>query len=200
MRPYLLLASVLALPAMAADNAYVQQGGKLGQDQGLAFSFFAGYTGGGDSFVVDNYSGGSEKVRFGSRYHLGLGAQWEKDSFGAAFNVGYQFNNDGDLNLKRYTLELLPFYQMGRHKFSVGPSWHFDVKSDIKLDGNHEKFKFKDALGAIVQYDYQLDQHNWVGVRYQWVEYELDKYNGVSMPGGTKGDGNQWGFYYRSVF
>ncbi|EKE75469.1 hypothetical protein [Gallaecimonas xiamenensis] len=204
MRPYLLLASVLAFGAQA-DNPYIQNQDKLGGDDGLAFSLFAGYTHGGDNFVAVNYTNGTkENFRFGNRYHLGLGGLWENGTWGAAFNLGYHFNfadgTNGEIELERYTAEFLPYYRWDRHKFLLGPSWHFDVKADIDIDGVHEKFDFDDALGWIVEYNYQITQHNWVGVRYQWVEYDLEKYNGIAVPSGLSGDGDHWGVYYRVVF
>ncbi|WP_115719266.1 hypothetical protein [Gallaecimonas mangrovi] len=222
MKACLLLIAALSFSALAqADNPYLDTQGKFKASDGLAFTFFAGYTDGGDNLMRINYTDGTyENFRLGNRFHLGVGGLWENGQFGTALNLGYMFNfaddnDDNEIKLERYTLELLPYYRHGRHKFSVGATWHFKIQSKLDTalvvtndDGStsneplHLETKFKDALGAVVQYDYQVTQHNWLGFRYVWINYDLDSVsvNHVAAQASGSTDANHYGIFYRVVF
>lgn len=219
MKPCLLLAAVLSLPTFAQDNPYIDNSDPtLGQSDGLAFTLFGGYTQGGDNFITINYTDDTrEHFRMGNRFHIGVGALWEGENFGTALNLGYHFNfadgTNGKVDFERYTVELLPYYRYGRHKFSVGAAWHLGVRGKLDVtdtvdngdgttseENTHVRVDFDDAIGAIIQYDYQITHHNWVSLRYEWIDYDVDKVNGVDLGTGLSGDGDHFGIYYRVVF
>jgi hypothetical protein len=63
--------------------------------------------------------------------------------------------------------------------------------------------KFDDALGWLVEYDYSFS--GWenggfvLGVRYLWIDYEVDKVNSFSASGGEV-DGNHVGIHINYMF
>ncbi|WP_341501740.1 hypothetical protein [Gallaecimonas sp. GXIMD4217] len=202
-------ATLLAAPALA-DNPYLKtDADKWQADPGFSFTLFGGFTTGGDKIAEISFTDGTtDSVRFGGRYHFGIGGVYEvPDSrwlFGA--NLGYHVNwaddADNEVTIKRYTLEAIPYYRLGRHLLGAGISWHFG--GEVEVDEQTDIFGFKEAkmddeIGFLVEYNYQLYRHGWVGFRYQIVDYDIDEVDGVGIPA-VNFDADHWGIYYRAVF
>ena len=121
-------------------------------------------------------------------------------------SIGYHTDAVGDYNdditFDRYPLELIPFYNFSNHRIGAGLSYHLSPELDLKEIGG-PKVKFDDALGWLVEYDYSFS--GWendsvvLGVRYLWIDYEVDKVNKVGTPG-IDVDGNHVGIHVNYMF
>ncbi|MGB5438327.1 MAG: hypothetical protein WBN57_03795 [Gammaproteobacteria bacterium] len=121
-------------------------------------------------------------------------------------SIGYHTDAVGDYNdditFDRYPLELIPFYNFSNHRIGAGLSYHLSPELDLKEIGG-PKVEFDDALGWLVEYDYSFS--GWendgvvLGVRYLWIDYEVDKVNKVGTPG-IDVDGNHVGIHVNYMF
>ncbi|MGD2074805.1 MAG: hypothetical protein PVG38_07790 [Gammaproteobacteria bacterium] len=121
-------------------------------------------------------------------------------------SIGYHFDeissDDGDIRFDRYPLELIPFYNFRKHRIGAGISYHLSPKLDLKELGG-PKVKFDNALGWLVEYDYKFS--GWkqsgfvVGMRYMWIDYEVDKVDGTRVSGADI-DGNHFGVHMDFMF
>jgi hypothetical protein len=109
---------------------------------------------------------------------------------------------DDDITFDRYPLELIPFYNFRNHRIGAGLSYHLSPELDLKEIGG-PKVEFDNALGWLVEYDYSFS--GWesggfiLGVRYMWIDYEVDKVNSISASG-VEVDGNHVGIHINYMF
>jgi hypothetical protein len=121
-------------------------------------------------------------------------------------SIGYHVDevnwDDGEVQFDRYPLELIPFYNFGKHRIGAGISYHLSPEADLKELGG-PKVEFDDALGWLVEYDFKFS--GWekrgfvVGARYMWIDYQVDKVNGTRVSGGEV-DGNHVGVHVDFMF
>ncbi len=83
--------------------------------------------------------------------------------------------NEDKFKFERKVLELIPFWNFDRHRIGLGATAHLEPSASLKPDGQESiSFEFKDAVGAVVQYDIRYDQNISVGARYTYITYEED--------------------------
>ena len=181
---------------------------------GPRMDWFVGFglTHGGDELAeVEVYyddDSHDEDLRAGELITIAAGivVYFPMPSWSLQTSIGYHTDGVGDYNddikFDRYPLELIPFYNFRNHRLGAGLSYHLSPELDLKEIGG-PKVKFDDALGWLVQYDYSFS--GWesggfvLGVRYLWIDYEVDKVNSFSTSG-VEIDGNHVGIHINYMF
>ena len=134
-------------------------------------------------FEDDVEAGGLYKVAFGADIPL-FSDVTLMVSYGYQFDEVYGDLTDGSggkgsFEYRRQTLELIPFYNMGRHRVGLGAEMHlqphgihheysslFDMKTN---------YRFDDAVGATIRYDYLVNENTSIGIRYTEIAYDFDR-------------------------
>ena len=183
-------------------------------ENGTRMDWFVGFglTHGGDELAeVEVYyddDSHDEDLRAGELITIAAGivVYFPMPSWSLQTSIGYHTDGVGDYNddikFDRYPLELIPFYNFGNHRLGAGLSYHLSPELDLKEIGG-PKVEFDDALGWLVEYDYSFS--GWenggfvLGVRYLWIDYEVDKVSNISTPS-TDVDGNHFGIHVGYMF
>ena len=184
------------------------------QENGSRMDWFVGFglTHGGDELaeVEVKYDGDrhDEDLRAGELITVsgGIVVYFPQPAWSLQTSIGYHTDSvgdyDDDITFERYPLELIPFYNFNKHRIGAGLSYHLSPELDLKEIGG-PKVKFDDALGWLVEYDYSFS--GWekggfvLGVRYMWIDYEVDKVGSFSVSG-AEVDGNHVGIHINYMF
>ena len=209
-------AAVLALPVSAAGlEAYRPSEKTASWQKKSQFVINLGVQDGGDEIqrLVDTSSGNtSDTLRGGGFYRLGLGgnialgqSDWSMEILGGVIYGGINSNINSDKgNFQRKMLEVIPFWNHGRSRVGLGLAAHFDPEYSQNLDGadGRSHLIFDDALGGILQWDYRWDSSLSVGIRYTFIQYDLESMDedGVSIKAKGEVDGNALGFHVNWSF
>ena len=146
--------------------------------------------------VVGNYNGTASNQIYRDKIEAG---GYFRGSFGAEFPVaknltfsasaGYLYdeitgsltdgsNGLGYASFRTTVVDFLGFYNMGRHRVGIGGSFHYNPKFDYKESGNgfqmHAVYRFSNALGASIQYDYRVSENTTLGIRYTDIAYDFE--------------------------
>lgn len=184
------------------------------QENGSRMEWFVGFglTQGGDELAEVEliYDGDShdEDLRGGELITIAAGivVYLPLPAWSLQTSIGYHTDEVGSYNdnitFDRYPLELIPFYNFSNHRIGAGLSYHLSPELDLKVIGG-PKVEFDDALGWLVEYDYSFS--GWksggvvLGVRYLWIDYEVDKVNSIRASG-VEIDGNHVGVQIDYMF
>ena len=199
-----LLLSMVAVVAATANE----------QENGSRMDWFVGFglTHGGDKLAEAEveYNGDTydDDLRAGELLTIAAGivVYFPQPAWSLQTSIGYHTDSvgdyDDDITFDRYPLELIPFYNFSKHRIGAGLSYHLSPELDLKEIGG-PKVKFEDALGWLVEYDYSFS--GWekggfvLGVRYMWIDYEIDKVGSFSVSG-AEVDGNHVGIHINYMF
>lgn len=138
----------------------------------------------------DNYSGSYEesKIRSGQGLNLEIGATATDDrkEFELQVLIGYKFDSEnaenGSVTWDNIPLTTLAMIRKNRWKLGGGLTYHLNPTlsgSFTGYDENNKYFKdavndeYENALGAIVQVQYQVADNIAMGVRGTFIEYKL---------------------------
>ena len=183
-------------------------------EKGSQMNWFVGFglTHGGDELaeveLIYDDDSHDEDLRAGELITIAAGivVYFPLPSWSLQTSIGYHTDDVGnyndDIKFDRYPLELIPFYNFSNHRIGAGLSYHLSPELDLKEIGG-PKVEFDDALGWLVEYDYSFS--GWendgfvLGVRYLWIDYEVDKVSNIRTPG-TDVDGNHIGIHVDYMF
>ena len=187
------------LPAMAAllvclcgtaraEDEYLPDTTHFTVDTGVLF--------GGDKLAERTYVlGGTDSVYAGKSLFADVGvlhdfaeSDWAlKGTVGvqSGFSAGF----GSDITFTRYPVDLVVLDNHGNQHFGGGLTYH----ANPKLNGNSHtpNLVFKDAVGAVLEYQYRI-----FGLRYTNVRYRVEG----SCTGRCSYDGSTLGFFFNFVF
>ncbi|MBO6753528.1 MULTISPECIES: hypothetical protein [Spongiibacter] len=151
----------------------------------------AAVTDGGDDLAkVQFKNASSEKIKAGSLLMLGGGVliQPRGSAFSYQLTANYHFDSitakNGDASFDRFPLEALVFYNNGQHRFGVGVSHHLSPEVEFDFDDfAKETVEFDDATGFVVEYNYEISERVWLGLRHTSITYEVSDINGAEVDG-----------------
>lgn len=182
-----LLATAIAAGLMFSTGAQARNKLDTPEINKSGFVFTLGYYQGGEKsgdIGADSNGENGIRTRHGNGILATIGYRFALDNspMSLQLNAGL-FNHydstdtdDGEekVYLKRETIELIPFYNFDKQqRIGIGALYHISPEGYWKNNsGASYKWEADDALGLIVQYDYQLTQYFMVGARFQAVEYE----------------------------
>lgn len=93
-------------------------------------------------------------------------------------SLGIKFNridaDDGDASVVSFPIDGLVFARVNEHRFGAGIAVHLAPEFEIDSSNGSGTVEFDDAVGWILQYDYQTSPNFRVGVRYTGIDYEVD--------------------------
>jgi hypothetical protein len=175
----------VSTPLWAANFPPAQYDGKM------KWILAAGLQGGGDALqsVVDVSTGDTvEKLRAGGYFALRVGAVLplgEQKNWSLETTVGYLYdeissniNVNDNAKFERTTVEVIPFYNFGRHRIGIGLTYHISPKFEQTASVGNLEVEFDDALGGVVQYDVRYDKWISAGIRAGFIQYD---YTGGSV-------------------
>jgi hypothetical protein len=105
-------------------------------------------------------------------------------------SIGYQFDEvygdltdgsggQGSFQYNRNTIEIIPFYNMGRHRIGIGGEFHLSPKAIHKEYSSSfvlkSTYNFEDTIGGILRYDYLVNKHTSVGLKYTKISYDFER-------------------------
>ena len=79
---------------------------------------------------------------------------------------------NGDANLDYHTIDILSFYDLGKHRFGIGISQHLNPSFTINDSQAEQVTHFKNTLGTLAEYNYLYDKKTAVGLRFTNIDYE----------------------------
>ena len=137
-----------------------------------------------------------DKIKFGGMFKLSMGVEIPLfDKLMLSIAYGYQFEEGNGVvsdvdgsevrhKVSRQTVDVVPFYNIGRHRVGVGAAVHLNPKYVVNRKApaveqtsafnENTDYIFDDAVGYIIQYDYLVTKNTSVGVRYTNISYDLD--------------------------
>jgi len=161
--------------------------------------------------VVSNYTGSAQgetfddKIKAGGVYRGSLGAEFPvAENLSFSVSAGFLFDEvSGDLtdgsggrgiaSFRTTIVDFIGFYHFGRHRIGLGGSFHYNPKFDYKESRsnfqNHGVYRFSNAVGASIQYDYLLSKNISMGIRYTDISYDFES---VQIGDYVEGVGNSF--------
>lgn len=144
------------------------------QQPGSGFNWFGEMSAGlgGDTLATLEFTNGeSQDLDAGDGVTLSVGAvQRLSKTLGVRYAIGYKvsFSAADNLDVRKSAIpvDVVPFYQAGKHRFGVGATYHLSPEFRISGVGNAS---FDDAFGYIVEYGYHI-----FTLAYTDVDYSVD--------------------------
>ncbi|WP_339677835.1 hypothetical protein [uncultured Zhongshania sp.] len=146
----------------------------------------AGFTSGGDTLVDVEFEGGDDdQIKAGGAFLLGFGVEFLAADRRSAvqLSANYHFDSidaeNGEASFERYPLEAILFGVRERHRFGAGLTVHLSPTAMVKMDGaGRDSINFDPAAGLILEYDYLVMDHLWLGTRFTLINYKKETYFG----------------------
>ncbi|MCW8196285.1 porin family protein [Proteobacteria bacterium 005FR1] len=89
---------------------------------------------------------------------------------------------DDNVDFTRKMLTGIAFYDFGRLQLGLGLSQEMSPKLDLK-DAGGGRYTFDDALGTVVQLDFEISEQFVLGLRHTAIEYEPESVDGFAVDG-----------------
>jgi len=153
-----------------------------------------GFTSGGDELVTiehDYSSNYTIDAGDGINMEVGMAIDNPLNNFETQLLIGYKFDSDsadnGDITWSTIPISALAFIKTQGWKFGGGFTYHISPSLEGNFrDGVRIRDDFDDALGAIIQIEYEPIDAFAIGVRGTFIEYQLtnqpsQKANGNSV-------------------
>ncbi len=183
-------------------NFFMQVGAQTGGDGTEPLPLY--YRGDGAYYtgipyrLVGNWRGVNEslpqtwedEVEAGGLYKFAIGVEIPiLDNVSILTSFGYQFDEvfgdltdgsggKGSIVYTRRTLEFIPAYSIGRHRIGLGGVFHYQPKAFHREYSSNfnlkTTYRFNDAFGAALQYDYKVTENASLGVKLTKIAYDFD--------------------------
>ncbi|TQV76890.1 hypothetical protein FLL45_02755 [Aliikangiella marina] len=144
----------------------------------------------------------SDSVEAGGLYKLAFGAEIPlSGDFTLMTSLGTQFDEvygdlldgsggEGSFSYSRTTVELIPFYNMGRHRVGLGAELHLSPKGRFKESAVNQfrhvsTYTFDDAEGIVLRYDYLINKNLSMGVKLTQMTYDFESVSTYYAVGGN---------------
>lgn len=158
-----------------------------------------GITFGGDELLTVQYSGQSdEEIEAGGLLFIGVGFATRPTEDPVSFQLTLNYHTDftnadnGDASFSRWPVDAIIFFGH-QHRVGVGLSYHINPELDVDFDFGSGKVDFDDAVGFLVEYNYQFEERMFMGLRYNAITYEVENTS-------IEVDGNHLGLVFSLLF
>ena len=139
-------------------------------------TFLAGISGGGDDLVTTS----DGDLEAGGLLYFGAGLSFEPENspfiYRSTIGVKYNFvefdSPSGDSTLTSLPIDFLGLYQTGRTMFGVGLVYDVNPEWELCI-GSCATTEFDDAAGYVVEFDYELSETGFWGLRFTDLDYEI---------------------------
>lgn len=133
---------------------------------------------GGDELIIENYSDGSkDSSKAGNLFSLALGGTkpFAKNIDGQ-FSIGIKSDiinsADPEVTWVRYPVNAMFFYRRETYRIGLGLTAHLSPKLKGNGVASNIATSFKDALGGLIEVDFNIDNTFLWGVRFTNIKYE----------------------------
>ncbi len=142
-----------------------------------------GFNSGGDELVTitHDYYNESYTIDAGDGINLEMGMAIENHitNFETQFLIGYKFDSDsnGDTTWSMIPISALAFINAQGWKFGGGLTYHISpsLEGSVTSNGSLLRDDFDDALGGIIQIQYEVANSFAIGLRGTFIEYQLSR-------------------------
>ena len=179
-----------------------------------------GYDIGGETLATvetyDSYDGyDTSKIRAGQGFNFEVGASVssEESPIEFQFLIGYKVDREstsnGSVTWDRIPMTALTMIKNDRWKFGAGLTYHLSPElsgSFTGYDNNGDYFndsvddEYEDALGGVVQVQYQFNNAMALGIKGTFIEYKLKSNPSIIAKGNSVGINFSYTFGERSEF
>ena len=179
-----------------------------------------GYDLGGETLATvesyDHYDGyDTSKIRAGQglNFEVGASVSSEESPMEFQFLIGYKIDREstsnGSVTWDRIPMTALAMIKNDRWKFGAGLTYHLSPElsgSFTGYDNNGDYFndsvddEYEDALGGVLQVQYQFNTAIAVGIKGTFIEYKLKNNPSIIAKGNSVGINFSYTFGERSEF
>ncbi len=140
-------------------------------------TFLVGISAGGDDLVTTS----DRDLQAGGLLYFGAGLTYEPENNPLIYRttIGYKFNfvefdtPSGESTLTSLPIDFLGLYRTGRTMFGVGLVYDVNPEWELCI-GGCATVKFDDAVGYAFEFDYDLSDTGFFGLRYTDIDYEAN--------------------------
>jgi len=140
------------------------------------------FEGGGDELVTIDHDYESDyTIDAGDGLGIELGMSIENPiaNFETQILVGYKFDSDsasnGDITWNMIPISALGFIKIPYWKFGGGLTYHISPELRSTFDNDRFTDEFDDALGGVVQIQYEPSDFFAIGLKGTFIEYQLKR-------------------------
>jgi hypothetical protein len=149
------------------------------------------HTGGDEITLVDGSNNVIESTKAGKLYSFALGGTIDyTETIEAQFSFGIKsdadYTSDDEASWVRYPLNAMLFYHGGNFRLGLGATAHFAPKFKVSGTTKNASDSYKDAIGALFEIDYRLNEQFYLGLRYTDIDYVREN-DGQSFNGSSVG-------------
>lgn len=128
-----------------------------------------------------------QSIDAGEGFSFSVGTRFDiAGNFDGVLALGYKnagiVAGDDNVDFTRRTLTGIGFYDFGRVQLGLGLSQEMSPKLDL-TDAGGGRYTFDDALGTLVQLDFEISEQFVLGLRHTAIEYEPEGVDGFSVDG-----------------
>ena len=142
-----------------------------------------GFNSGGDELVTitHDYYNEAYTIDAGDGINLEMGMAIENpiNNFETQLLIGYKFDSDsnGDTTWNMFPISALAFINAQGWKFGGGLTYHISpsLEGSVTSNGSLLRDDFDDALGGIIQIQYEVANSFAIGLRGTFIEYQLSR-------------------------
>ena len=136
---------------------------------------------GGDELIVDNYSnGGKDSSKAGNLFSFAMGGtkSFSKNIDGQ-LSIGIRSDivnsSNPEVTWIRYPLNAILFYRKENYRIGLGLTTHLSPKLEGNGVASNISETYKDALGGLVEVNFNLNKTFLWGLRYTNIKNESDR-------------------------
>lgn len=159
----------------------------------------AGIHMGGDELIIDNYSNGAkDSAKAGNLFSFAIGGMKSfAEKFEAQLSIGIKSDiitsGEPEITWIRYPLNAMVFYRAESYRIGLGLTDHLSPKIEGNGIASNISETYKDAIGALLEVDIQINTSFLWGLRYTNITYESRMRN-------RSVDGNSLGLLIIALF
>jgi len=153
-----------------------------------------GFESGGDELVtIDHDYKGDYTIDAGDgfRFELGMAIDDPLGMLELQLLAGYKFDSDsadnGDITWSMIPLSALGFIKIPHWKFGGGLTYHVSPELDGNFGNDDIQYDFENALGGVMQIQYEPIDAFALGLRATFIEYKLKNDNTQTASGNSIG-------------
>ncbi|SFV53619.1 hypothetical protein MNB_SV-12-1786 [hydrothermal vent metagenome] len=153
-----------------------------------------GFESGGDELVtIDHYYESDYTIDAGDgfRFELGMAIDDPLGELEIQFLAGYKFDSNsadnGSISWSMIPLTAIGFVKIPQWKFGAGLTYHINPELDGSFGNEDIKDEFKNALGGVMQIQYEPVDAFALGLRATFIDYKLQRDNSQTANGNSIG-------------
>lgn len=137
------------------------------------------HSGGDEITLVSESNAVIESTKAGGLYSFAFGGtKAYTDNIEAQLSFGIKsdasYSADNEFSWVRYPLNAMLFYHTKHLRLGLGATAHFYPKFKVSGTTKNASTTYKDAIGALFEIDYELDQIFHLGLRYTDIKYDSE--------------------------